>query len=232
MTSDGGAVASYGFRRQYLATAEEFLRLVVARGENLAELAVIIEPTRTDLIGSDVADDDVIDFAIEVGGEIVRRVQVKSSRVPSGMNPLRYSDAAAIFKRMGAGAHEAVILTNKPLAKKLAKACASPTRSGDGSEMYSVTGQAITSGQSTPARRIVRDDRRVEDVKQSVFDLVRQIRRDNAVGPGEQSAALLTAMMLDSMFEAAADLSPRRWSASEIVDLLCLPDNQVAHARR
>lgn len=232
MTSDGGAVASYGFRRQYLATAEEFLRLVVARGENLAELAVIIEPTRTDLIDSDVADDDVIDFAIEVGGEIVRRVQVKSSRVPSGMNPLRYSDAAAIFKRMGAGAHEAIILTNKPLAKKLAKACASPTRSGDGSEMYSVTGQAITSGQSTPARRIVHDDRRVEDVKQSVLDLVRQIRRDNAVGPGEQSAALLTAMMLDSMFEAAADLSPRRWSASEIVDLLCLPDNQVAHARR
>ena len=119
MTSDGGAVGSYGFRRQYLATAEEFLRLVVARGDDLAELAVIIEPTRTDLAGSDVADDDVVDFAIEAGGEIVRRVQVKSSRVPSGMNPLRYSDAAAIFKRMGAGAHQAVIVTNKALANKL-----------------------------------------------------------------------------------------------------------------
>uniref|UniRef100_A0A5Q5CFM9 NB-ARC domain-containing protein n=1 Tax=Mycobacterium sp. (strain JLS) TaxID=164757 RepID=A0A5Q5CFM9_MYCSJ len=232
MTSDGGAVAAYGFRRQYLATAEEFLRIVIARGEDLADLAVIIEPTRTDLVGSGVADDDVVDFAIAAGDEIVRRVQVKSSRVPSGMNPLRYSDAAAIFKRMGAGAHEAVILTNKPLAKKLANACASPTRSDDGGDMYSVTGQAITSGQSTPARMIVRDDRRVEDVKQSVLDLVRRIRRDNAVGPGEQSAALLTAMMLDSMFEAAADLSPRRWSATEIVDLLCLPDNQVARARR
>jgi len=101
MTSDGGAVASYGFRRQYLATAEAFLRLVVARGDDLAELAVIIEPTRTDLGGSDVADDDVVDLAIEAGGEIVRPVQVKSSRVPSGMNPLRYSDAVAIFKRMG-----------------------------------------------------------------------------------------------------------------------------------
>ena len=232
MTSDGGAVASYGFRRQYLATAEEFLRLVVARGDDLAELAVIIEPTRTDLGGSGVADDDVVDFAIEVGGEIVRRVQVKSSRVPLGMNPLRYSDAAAIFKRMGAAAHEAVILTNKPLAKKLVNACASPTLADEGGEVYSVTGQAITSGQSTPTRLIVRDDRSVEVVKQSVLELVREIRRDNAVGPGEQSAALLTAMLLDSMFEAAADLSPRRWSASEIVDLLCLPDTQVAHARR
>lgn len=232
MTSDGGAVASYGFRRQYLATAEEFLRLVVARADDLAELAAIIEPTRTDLGGSDVADDDVVDFAIEVGGEIVRRVQVKSSRVPSGMNPLRYSDAAAIFKRMGAGAHEAVILTNKPLAKKLVDACASPTPSDDGGEVYSVTGQAITSGRTTPARLIVRDDRRIEDVKQSVLDLVREIRRDNAVGPSQQSAALLTAMMLDSMFEAAADLSPRRWSASEVVGVLCLSDSQVAHARR
>jgi hypothetical protein len=223
---------AYGFRRQYLATAEEFLRLVVARGDDLDELAVIIEPTRTDLAGSDVADDDVVDFAIEAGGEIVRRVQVKSSRVPSGMNPLRYSDAAAIFKRMGAGAHEAVILTNKPLAKKLVKACACPTPSDDGGEVYSVTGQAITSGHTTPTRLIVRDDRRVEDVKQSVLDLVREVRRDNAVGPGEQSAAFLTAMLLDSMFEAAADLSPRRWSASEVVGLVCLPDAQVAHARR
>jgi hypothetical protein len=232
MTSDGGAVASYGFRRQFLATAEEFLRLVVARGDDLAELAVIIEPTRTDLPGSDVADDDVVDYAIEVGGEIVRRVQVKSSRVPSAMNPLRYSDAAAIFKRMGAGAHEAVILTNKPLAKKLAKACALPDPSDDGGEVYSVTGQSITSGNTTPARMVVRDDRRVEVVKQSVLGLVREIRRDNAVGQGEQSAALLTAMMLDSMIESAADLTPRRWSAREIVDLLCLPDTQVAHARR
>ena len=138
VTSDGGAFASYGFRRQYLATAEEFLRLVMAHSDDLDELAIVIEPARTDLGGSDVADDDVFDFAIEMGGEIVRRVQVKSSRVPSGMNPLRYSDAAAIFKRMGAGAHAAVVLTNKPLAKKLMKAGAAPTPC-DGAQVYSVT---------------------------------------------------------------------------------------------
>ena len=63
---------------------------------------------------------------IAVAREIVRRVQVKSTRVPSGMNPLRYSDATAIFKRMGAGVHEAVILTNKPLSKKLQQSCTPP----------------------------------------------------------------------------------------------------------
>ncbi len=231
MTSDGGAVASYGFRRQYLATAEAILRLIIDRGEDLDQLAVIIEPTRIDLTASDVADDDVVDFAIEALGEIVRRVQVKSSRVPSGMNPLKYSDAAAIFKRLGAGMHEAVVLTNKPLAKKLAKACGSPTPSDDG-EVFTVTGGAITSGQTTPARLIVRDDRTIEAVKQSVMTLVRNIRRNKAIGLGEQSAALLAAMLLDAMFEAAADLSPRRWPARDIVAMLCLPDNQIAHARR
>lgn len=232
MTSDGGAVAAYGFRRQYLVTAEEILRLVTRREIELDRLAVIIEPTRSDLPSTEVLDDDVVDFGIEVDGEIVRRVQVKSSRVPSGMNPLKYSDAAAIFKRFGTGAHDADILTNKPLAKKLAKACAAPTRSDVSGEVYSVTAQAITSGQTTPARRIVRDDRTIEAVKQSVLALVRQIRRDNATGLGEQSAALLAAMLLDTMFEAAADLTARRWSAHDVVAMLCLPDTQIAHARR
>lgn len=232
MTSDGGAVAAYGFRRQYLVTAEEILRLITRREVDLDQLAVIIEPTRIDLASTGVADDDVVDFAIEVAGDVVRRVQVKSSRVPSGMNPLKYSDAAAIFERLGAGAHDADILTNKPLAKKLAKACAAPTRSEDGGEVYSVTGQSITSGQTTPARRIVRDGRTIEEVKQSVLALVRQIRRDNATGLGEQSAALLAAMLLDTMFEAAADLTARRWSAHDVVAMLCLPDTQIAHARR
>lgn len=232
MTSDGGAVAAYGFRRQYLVTAEEILRLITRREIELDQLAVIIEPTRSDLPSTEVVDDDVVDFGIEVDGEIVRRVQVKSSRVPSGMNPLKYSDAAAIFERLGTGAHDADILTNKPLAKKLAKACTAPTRSDDGGEVYSVTGQAITSGRTNPARRIVRDDRTIEAVKQSVLTLVRQIRRDKATGLGEQSAALLAAMLLDTMFEAAAGLTARRWSAHDVVDMLCLPDTQIAHARR
>ncbi|RIR15177.1 ATP-binding protein [Mycobacteroides abscessus] len=232
MTSDGGAVAAYGFRRQYLVTAEEILRLITCPEMELHQLAVIIEPTRIDLPSTEVIDDDVVDFAIELSGEIVRRVQVKSSRVPSGMNPLKYSDAAAIFKRLGTGVHKAEILTNKPLAKKLAKACAAPTGSDDGGQVYSVTGQSITSGETTPARRIVRDDRTIEAVKQSVLALVRQIRRDNATGLGEQSAALLAAMLLDTMFEAAADLTARRWTADDIVAMLCLPDSQIAHARR
>ncbi len=94
MTIDGGAVAAYGFRRQYLVAAEEILRIVNERVDDLGGLTLVIEPTRADLGTASDADDDIVDFAIEVGGTVVRRVQVKSSKTPSGMNPLRYSDAS------------------------------------------------------------------------------------------------------------------------------------------
>lgn len=103
MTTDGGALAAFGFRRQYLAAAEEFLRAVRAHVDDLSALALVIEPTRADLGTASDADDDIVDFAIEVDGTVVRRVQVKSSKAPSGMNPLRYSDAASIFRRLGTG---------------------------------------------------------------------------------------------------------------------------------
>ncbi|MBS0338420.1 MAG: ATP-binding protein [Proteobacteria bacterium] len=233
MSSDGGAVATYGFRRQFLATAEEILTLICSVDGAHGEVAVVIEPTRGQLVGADVADDDVVDYAIERNGAIVRRVQVKSAQVPSGMNPLRYSDAAAIFKRLGSGAHDAVILTNKPLAKKVKLACttASDAPGGRG-VMYTVTATAITAGQEHPARVIIHDERSAEELKQSVVDLVRRIRRDNATALGERSAAMITSMLLDRMFEAAADLTPRRFTAAEIVELICTPENQIAHARR
>jgi hypothetical protein len=134
---------------------------------------------------------------------------------------------------MGAGVHEAVILTNKPLAKKLQQSCTPPRAAAhDSGVVYTVTASAITSNQPHPARLVVPDDRTAEALKQSVIELVRRIRRDSATGLGERSAAMITSMLLDRMFEAAADLTPRRWTATEIVGLICTPDNQIAHARR
>jgi hypothetical protein len=85
MTSDGGAIATFGFRRQFLATAEEILRVILENGDNVTDLAVVIEPTRAELEGTDVADDDIVDFAIEKAGEIFRRVQADpASRAGTG----------------------------------------------------------------------------------------------------------------------------------------------------
>lgn len=232
MTIDGGAVAAYGFRRQYLVAAEEILRIIKEHADDLAGLTLIIEPTRADLETASVVDDDIVDFAIEIDGTVVRRVQVKSSKTSSGMNPLRYSDASEIFRRMGPSAGEVVILTNKPLAKKLLEACGPPTRLPDDYETYPVVAEAMTGGAPTPVRVVQRDQRTAMDIKQSILAHIRALRQDNALGRGERSVGLLAALLLDSIFESAADLSQRRLNAEELKKLLCLPDTETAHALR
>lgn len=232
MSDDGGAIATYGFRRQFLVTAEDILRLMLD-SDDLTDLAVIVEPSRAQLPGTRVIDDDVVDYAIERANEVMRRVQVKSTRAPSGMNPLRHSDATAIFGRLGTGAHEAIIVTNKPLAKKLAKSCTPTGEPAHGyGGVYAFDAKACTTDRARPTRLIIHDDRTAEELKQVVVELVRRLRRDMATGLGERSASMITSMLLDRMFEAAADLTPRRWTAEEIVDLICMPENQIAHARR
>jgi hypothetical protein len=232
VTTDGGGVAAFGYRYQYLVTAEEILSVLTTHTSDLDGVALIVEPTQTDLGSLEGADDDVVDFAIEIDGTITRRVQVKASRVPSKLNPLKYSEASSIFKRMSSGGKRAEILTNKPLAKKLEKACAAPTNTSDGRQQYLVVAQAITGGQSGPARAVLRDDRRLADIKRSILDLIRGIRRDRALGQGGSSASLLAALFMDSIFEAAADVTPRRRTGDGLLTLLCTPDAQVAHALR
>jgi hypothetical protein len=232
MTTDGGGVAAFGYRYQYLVTAEEVLRILASGIVDLDSVVLIVEPTRADLKSGSDADNDVVDFAIEINGQVTQRVQVKSSRVPSKLNPLKYSDVSSIFKRMGSGSEEATVLTNKPLAKKLEKSCSSPFLTSDGKRQYLVTAQAITNGQPSPRRSILHDDRQLAEIKQSILDLIREIRGDHALGRGLNSAGLLAALLMDSIFEAAADVAPRRRTAREISELICMPDAQIAHALR
>lgn len=151
MAVDGGGAAAFGFRYQYLATAEEILRVVSTHSGDIADLSLLVEPTRRELGNAPDVDDDVVDFAVEAAGATIRRVQVKASRHPSGLNPLRNSDATKIFNRMGQDAVPAVILTNKPLAKKLLKAC---TAAAPGSDRRLFTPSATN---PTPERGISTD---------------------------------------------------------------------------
>ncbi|MFE6920600.1 ATP-binding protein [Nocardia sp. NPDC057663] len=230
MTSDGGAVAAFGFRFQYLVTVEEFLRTVTGSSDDPGSLVLIVEPRRHDIgVGN---DDDVVDFAIERNGRVERHVQVKSSVVPSESNTLGYADVEKIFARMGSEGEEAAVLTNRPLAPKLVGACGNPSRSAEGSVAYLVTAAELTQGESSPRRMVMRDDRGAAAIKGSILALIRGIRRDRALGQGETSAGLLAALLMDAVFDSAADLAARRISGADINDLLCIPDAQVAHVLR
>ncbi|MEV0339172.1 ATP-binding protein [Nocardia sp. NPDC050713] len=230
MTSDGGAVAAFGFRFQYLVTVEEFLRTVTDNSGDPGALVLIVEPTRHDIgVGN---DDDVIDFAIERDGRVERHVQVKSSVVPSESNTLGYADVEKIFTRMGSEGEEAAVLTNRPLAPKLVGACGAASISAEGRLIYPVTASELTQGAPSPRRMVMRDGRGTAAIKESILALIRGIRRDSALGQGESSAGLLAALLMDAVFDSAADLAARRISGADIVDLLCIPDAQVAHALR
>jgi hypothetical protein len=72
----GGNQSAFGYRYQYLATIERFLRYMRDRLGQLSAIALHVEPTM--LMSEGVArDDDIIDFAIELDSVIAERVQVK-----------------------------------------------------------------------------------------------------------------------------------------------------------
>ena len=174
MATDGGTVAAFGFRFQYLVTVEEFLRTVTDHLSEPGAVVLIVEPTRHDIgVGN---DDDVVDFAIERSGRVERHVQVKSSVVPSESNRLGYADVEEIFARMGSEGDEATVLTNRPLAPKLVDACGTASRSVEGRLIYAVTASELTHDAPSPRRTVVHDDRGTAMIKESILALIRSIR--------------------------------------------------------
>ena len=77
----GGTQAAYGYRYQYLVTLEFFLRYLRDRLEHLASTVLHVEPTALAARGV-AGDEHIVDFAIEVGDEVVLTAQVKSSVEP------------------------------------------------------------------------------------------------------------------------------------------------------
>ena len=118
----GGNQSAFGYRYQYLATIERFLRFMRDHLGELSSVALHVEPTA--LMTEGIArDDDIIDFAIELDNEIVERVQVKGSSNPAD-NKLYHGEADGVFHRLdGEVATRSVLLTNRPLGPGLQERC-------------------------------------------------------------------------------------------------------------
>jgi hypothetical protein len=110
----GGNQSAFGYRYQYLATIERFLRYMRDHLGQLGAIALHVEPTT--LMREGIArDDDIIDFAIELNDEIAERDQVKGSSNPDD-NKLYHGEADAVFRRLnGEVATRSVLVTNRPL---------------------------------------------------------------------------------------------------------------------
>ena len=72
--------------------------------------------------------------------------------------------------------------------------------------------------EATHIQCYIYDNRPPAEIKRRVLELMRALRRDNARGQGERTAALLAALLLDTIFESAADLTQRRLSGRDLLE--------------
>jgi hypothetical protein len=126
----GGRQAAYGYRYQYLVTAEFFLRYLRDHLSELASTVLHVEPPTLAARGA-AADDDIVDFGIEVAGEVTTTVQVKGSASAS-CNELHPGEAHKVFARLAPGpGRQAFLWTNRLLSTGLLAKCVETDAAGD-----------------------------------------------------------------------------------------------------
>jgi hypothetical protein len=175
-------------------------------------------------------DEDIVDFAIEVNGEVVLTAQVKSSTDPAS-NELYPGEAQKVFDRLGpTGATRAMLITNRPPSSGLS-AQGLTAFSDDTYTQWTYGDDSSETDRAGNHHRIFRlDNRSVAGLTASLAALVKAFRRDRHFSLGESTARLVSINLLHRIFGAAADAEPQGISALEIVELVTMPDKQIAHA--
>jgi hypothetical protein len=152
-TLGGGSVAAYGLKYQYLATVEYFLRYLRLHPELIARTTLVVEPL---FKNANEADDDIVDFAIELDDVAVHHIQVKATTKPD-QYPIQPADArAALNQLLGHPADNSTLLTNKPLSPGLASESAlahTPSPALRTSRRPTATLQPATATRDTARRR-------------------------------------------------------------------------------
>ena len=223
----GGNQSAFGYRYQYLATIERFLRYLRDHIGELAAIALYVEPTT--LLSQGIArDDDIVDFAVEHDHGIVERNQVKGSSDPEG-NKLFHGEADSVFERLnGELATRSILLTNRPLGPGLQERC-SQTLDADDIEEWDYVGPDSDGAKDNTDSLIVVDKRSIEDLTVAIEDLVRRFRSDQALGQGSVSCRIIAKLLLDEIFQSAAGDGRTKFDALEIVGFMSIPDPEIAH---
>ena len=223
----GGNQSAFGYRYQYLATIERFLRYMRDHLGQLGAIALHVEPTT--LMHEGIArDDDIIDFAIELDDEIAERDQVKGSSNPDD-NKLYHGEADAVFQRLiGEVATRSVLVTNRPLGPSLQERC-SQRLDADDIEQWDYVSPGSDDAAGNTDSLIVVDKRSIEQVTEAIEDRVRQFRSDQALGQGSVSCRIIAKLLLDKIFQSAAGDGPTKFDALEVIRFMSIPDPEIAH---
>ena len=219
----GGTRSAFGYLYQYVASAEYYLR-------SLSEhptAALLVEPTALASRGL-AADDDIVDFAVEVDAVVVDKVQVKGSADPLG-HQLYPGEAQTVLDRLsGSSTSTATLLTNRSLSSGLNQQCGR-LDDADG-PTAAFAHPASDASDAPPTRRIIVDGRSIDDLAEALAERIRQLRGDHALSQGESSARIVAAVLLNRIFRSAAGSGASRLTAREVMEIIRRPDAEIAHA--
>ena len=155
-------------------------------------------------------------------------MQVKGSSDPLG-NKLDPGDTGDVMRRLGAmpvGASH--LLTNRPLSTGLAEQCTSVESERSSFDRFAYHPGDL--GAAGAGQFILVDNRSVDDLAASVAEHIRSIRADRVLSQGEPTARMVSMVLLHNIFRSAAGATTERFAASDVLALLKMPDNAVAHA--
>ena len=77
---------------------------------------------------------------------------------------------------------------------------------------------------------ILVDNRSVDDLAASIAEHIRLIRVGHVLSQGEPTARMVSIILLHNIFRSAAGTTTERFAASDVLAILKMPDNTVAHA--
>ena len=174
------------------------------------------------------ADDDIVDFAVEVDAVVVDKVQVKGSADPLG-HQLYPGEAQTVLDRLsGSSTSTATLLTNRSLSSGLNQQCGR-LDDADG-PTAAFAHPASDASDAPPTRRIIVDGRSIDDLAEALAERIRQLRGDHALSQGESSARIVAAVLLNRIFRSAAGSGASRLTAREVMEIIRRPDAEIAHA--
>jgi len=219
----GGTRSAFGYLYQYAATAEYFLRFLSEH----ATAALLVEPTAL-ASGGVAADDDIVDFAVELNSVVVDKVQVKGSAEPQS-HQVYPGEAKMVFDRLsGCTTSRATLLTNRPLSSGLSEQCGRLEDAGGAVTTFAHP--APQPADSSPTRLIIVDGRSIDDLADALAERIRGLRGDHALSQGESSARIVATVLLNHIFRSAAGAAASRLTAHEVMEIVKRPDAEIAHA--
>ena len=221
MTStDGGTNAAYGFVFQFVTTAETFLNHLRNNFDKVGSTALHIESAS---LGNSADDDDIVDYAIEVDETIWVRTQVKATRRGRALTP---SEAKGVFEALNDNRAPSIRLsTNRPLSPGMQATYQVVRENGRQTEYGAID---VQDGRANEV--IAVDSRTIGELTDSLVDLIKKFRAENNKSQGTVTCRIVAVVLLYRIFSAVAGEAGRRMSALQVIEVLTMPDRELAEA--